>query len=98
MPIGTKIIKVLKKPLSIAHQKKEKNKTLANSKLIVGKSQSILKLRELITKPQALKGTIKKYLDLRVKWRNKQFKVIMDSRAIRNYIVPKTVEYLGLLY
>ena len=58
----------------------------------------MLKLRELVMEFQALKGAVGRYLDLRVKWRNKQFKVIMDSRAIRNYIVPKTVEYLGLLY
>ena len=48
--------------------------------------------------PQALKGTIKRYLDLRVKWRNKQFKAIVDSRVTKNYIIPKTVKCLGLLY
>ena len=48
--------------------------------------------------PQALKGTIRKYLDLKVKWRNKQFKIIIDSGVIKNYITPKTVECLGLLY
>ena len=46
--------------------------------------------------PQALKGTIKKYLNLKVKWQDKQFKIMVDSRAIRNYITPKIVKYLGL--
>ena len=65
---------------------------------MVGKSQGILKLRELVTEPQALKGTIRRYLDLKVKQKDKQFKVIVDSGAIRNYIIPKTVKQLRLLY
>jgi hypothetical protein len=35
---------------------------------------------------------------LKVKWRDKQFTIIVDSRVIRNYITPKIVERLGLLY
>ena len=38
----------------------------------------MLKLKELITEPQALKGTIKKHLDLKVKWQDKQFKVMVN--------------------
>ena len=55
-------------------------------------------MRELVDKPQTLKGTISKYLDLRVKWRSKQFNIIIDSGVIRNYIVLKIVEQLGILY
>ena len=55
-------------------------------------------MRELINKPQTFKGTISKYLDLRVKWQAKQFNIIIDSRAIRNYIILKVVERLGILY
>ena len=51
-----------------------------------------------MTEPQAFKRTIGRHLDLKVKWRDKQFKAIVNSGAIRNYITPKTVEYLGLLY
>ena len=46
--------------------------------------------------PQTLKRTIRKYLDLRVKWRDKQFKAIINSGVIKNHIAPKTVEWLGL--
>ena len=35
-----------------------------------------------------LKRTIGKYLNLRVKWYNKQFKTIVNSKVIRNYIAP----------
>ena len=38
------------------------------------------------------KGIISKHFNLRVKQYNKQFKVIADSKIIRNYIVLKTVE------
>ena len=55
-------------------------------------------MREPVNKPQTLKGTISKYLDLRVKWQAKQFNVIVDSRATRNYIILKVVEQLGILY
>ena len=57
-----------------------------------------MELRELITEPWTFKGTIGKHLNLRVKWRDKQFKVIVNSEAIRNHIISKTVERLGLLY
>ena len=37
-------------------------------------------------------------LDQRVKWYNKQFKVIVDSEVIKNYIILKIVKQLGILY
>ena len=55
-------------------------------------------MRELVNRLQTLKKTISKYLDLRVKWQAKQFNIIVDSRAIRNYIALKVVERLGILY
>ena len=55
-------------------------------------------MRKLVNKPQTFKGTINKYLDLRVKWQAKQFNVIVDSRATRNYIVLKVVKQLRILY
>ena len=48
--------------------------------------------------PQALKGTIKKHLNLKVKQQDKQFKIIVNNGVIKNYITPKTVKRLGLLY
>ena len=51
-----------------------------------------------MTEPQALKKTIKRYLDLKVKQRDKQFKAIINSGIIKNYIIPKTVNQLGLLH
>ena len=39
-----------------------------------------------------------KYLNLRVKWQAKQFNIIVDSRAIKNHIILKVVERLGILY
>ena len=51
-----------------------------------------------MAEPQALKGTIKRHLNLKVKQRDKQFKIIVDSGITKNYIVPKTVKWLGLLY
>ena len=35
---------------------------------------------------------------MRVKWYNKQFKAIVDSRVIRNHITPEIVKRLGILY
>ena len=55
-------------------------------------------MRELVNKPQTLKGTISKYLNLRVKWQAKQFNIIIDSGAIRNYITLKVVKQLGIPY
>ena len=55
-------------------------------------------MRELVNKPQTLKGTISKYLDLRVKWQAKQFKAIVDSRATKNHITPEVVKRLGIPY
>ena len=74
------------------------DQTLAKSGLMIGKSQSALKLRELITEPQALKGTIKKHLNLKVKQQDKQFKVIVNNKVIKNYIVFKTVKHLKMPY
>ena len=59
---------------------------------------SLQDIRELINRPQTLKGTISKYLDLRVKWQAKQFNTIVDSRAIRNYIILKVVKQLEIPY
>ena len=35
-----------------------------------------------------LKKTISKYLNLKIKQHNKQFKAIVDSKAIKNHITP----------
>ena len=43
-----------------------------------------------MTEPQALKGIIKRHLDLKIKWRDKQFKAIVDNKITKNHIVPKT--------
>ena len=55
-------------------------------------------MRELVNKLQTLKGTISKYLDLKVKQQTKQFNIIVDSRAIKNYIILKVVGQLRILY
>ena len=55
-------------------------------------------MRELVNKLQTLKGTISKYLDLKVKWQAKQFNIIIDSGVIRNYIALKIVKQLGIPY
>ena len=55
-------------------------------------------MRELVNKLQTLKGIISKYLNLRVKWQAKQFNIIVDSKAIKNHILLKVVEQLGILY
>ena len=49
-------------------------------------------MRELVNKPQTLKGTISKYLDLKVKQQVKQFNAIVDSGATKNYITLNVVE------
>ena len=49
-------------------------------------------MREPVNKLQTLKETIGKYLDLRVKQQAKQFNIIVNSRAIRNYIILKVVK------
>jgi histidinol phosphatase-like enzyme len=51
-----------------------------------------------VDKPQTFKRTISKHLNLKVRWRNKQFIAIINSGVIRNYITPKIVEQLRLLY
>ena len=53
-------------------------------------------MRELVNKLQTLKGTISKYLDLRVKQQAKQFNTIVDSKATKNYIILKVVEQLRI--
>ena len=58
----------------------------------------LFRSRKLVNKPQTLKETISKYLNLRVKWQAKQFNIIVDSGAIRNHIVLKVVKQLGILY
>ena len=40
--------------------------------------------------------TISKYLNLKVKWQAKQFNIIVDSGVIKNHIVLKVVERLGI--
>jgi hypothetical protein len=37
-------------------------------------------------------------LDLRIKWRDKQFEAMVDSGATRNHIAPQTAERLGIPY
>ena len=37
-------------------------------------------------------------MDLRVKWQKKEFKALLDSGAIRNYISLKAIERIGLSY
>ena len=76
---------------------KKKNQILAKW-LIVRKRLGLQDLKELVNKPQTLKGTISKYFNLRVKWRNKQFKAIVDSGVTKNHIIPKIVERLGIPY
>ena len=49
-------------------------------------------MRELINKLQTFKGTIGKYLNLKVKWQTKQFNIIVDSKATKNHITLKVVE------
>ena len=49
-------------------------------------------MRELVKGLQTLKGTISKYLDLKIKWQVKQFNTIIDSGAIRNHITLKVVK------
>ena len=71
---------------------------MADNKLIVRKRLGLYDIRELINKLQTFKGTISKYLDLRVKWQTKQFNIIVDSGVIRNHIILKVVEWLGILY
>ena len=44
------------------------------------------------------KRTISKYLNLKIKQYDKQFKAIVDSRVIKNYITPQTVKRLGIVY
>ena len=81
----------------MAYRRKEKNQILAKQ-LIVKKKLGLQDLRELVDKFQTLKEIISKHFNLRVKWRDKQFKVIVDSRVTRNYIILKTVKRLGILY
>ena len=51
-----------------------------------------------MVEPQTLKGIAGQYLNLKIKWRNKQFKALVDSKVIRNYISLKIVERLGIPY
>ena len=55
-------------------------------------------MREPINKLQTLKGTISKYLDLKVKWQAKQFNAIVDSKTTRNHIILEVVKQLRILY
>ena len=76
----------------MAHKRKEKDQILVNNKPIVKKKSGLQNARELINKLQTLKGTINKYLDLKVKQQVKQFNIIIDSGAIRNHIILKVVK------
>ena len=53
-------------------------------------------MREPVNRLQTFKGTISKYLNLRVKQQAKQFNIMVDSRATRNYIILKVVKQLGI--
>ena len=35
-------------------------------------------------------------MNLRIQWHNKKFEVLVDSGAIKNYILPKIAERLGI--
>ena len=35
---------------------------------------------------------------MKIKWRNKQFKALVDSKAIKNYISLKIIKKLGIPY
>ena len=98
MPIGIRIVGVPKKPLSIAHQRKEKDQILVSSKLIIRKRSGLQDIKEPVNKPQTLKGTINKYLDLKVKQQAKQFNAIINSKATKNHIALEVVEQLKILY
>ena len=37
-------------------------------------------------------------MDLWVKWQKQEFKALLDSKAIKNHILPKAVKRLGLSY
>ena len=93
-----RIIEMPKEPLSIIYIRKEKDQILANSKLIIRKRSGLQDIREPVNKLQTLKKTISKYLDLRVKQQVKQFNIIIDSKATKNYIILKVVKRLGILY
>ena len=71
---------------------------MANKRSTVKKKSGLQDLREPVNKPQTLKKTISKHLDLRIKWYNKQFKTIIDSGVTRNHIIPQIAEQLGILY
>ena len=76
----------------MARKRKEKDQILVNNKPIVKKKSGLQNARELINKLQTLKGTISKYLNLKVKQQAKQFNIIVNSRVTRNYIILKVVE------
>ena len=98
IPTGIRMVGMPKKPLSIAYRRKEKDQILVNSKLTVRKRSGLQDVRELVNKLQTLKGTISKYLNLKVKWQTKQFNIIVDSRAIKNHITLKVIERLKIPY
>ena len=49
-----------------------------------------------MVKPQTLKKIIEQHLNLKIKWQDKQFKALVDSKVIKNHILPKIVEKLGI--
>ena len=51
-----------------------------------------------MVEPQTLKGIVGQYLNLQIKWQDKQFKALVDSGVIRNHISPKIVKRLGIPY
>ena len=71
MPIGTRMVELSKKPLFIAYRKKKKNTLLARIQRIsslqkVKKRQGLVDLRELVVKPQTLKGITGRHLNLKM--------------------------------
>ena len=102
MPIGMRMVELSKKLLFNIYRRKEKNTSLAriqriNSLQKVKKRQGLVDLKKPIVKPQTLKGIIKQYLNLKVQWNNYKFKVLIDSKVIKNYILLAIAERLKIL-
>jgi hypothetical protein len=51
MPIGIRIVEVLKEPLSIVYWRKEKDQTLTKSGPTIGKRGGLQDQRELVDEP-----------------------------------------------
>ena len=74
------------------------NKITKNQQKLVRKRESPQDLRELVIELQTLKGITGQYLNLKIQQYNKQFKALINSKVIKNYILPKTAERIKILY